>query len=81
MPSPTPIYAGDATLVALGKAIRTLRKSQGISQEGLAIDIGMERSYLSGIERGMQNPTVMALQRIASALKLSLADIMRAAEI
>lgn len=79
MPNPTPSFAGNAVLVALGGAIRSLRKEQGISQESLAHDSGVERAYMSGIERGVQNVTVMTLSKIAAALKVSLADVFHVA--
>lgn len=81
MPKPTPIHAGDATLVAIGEAVRALRTAQGISQENLATDVGIERSYLSGIKRGRKNLTIMALQRMASSLEVSLIDIMAHARV
>ncbi len=40
----------------------------GMSQERLALDAGMERSYVSDLERGMRNPSVRALGRLADAL-------------
>ena len=81
MPTPSPIHAGDPVLVALGKTIRTMRKERGISQEVLAADSEIERSYMSGIERGVQNVTVMALLRIARALDVSIAEMSTAAKI
>ena len=81
MPTPTPTLAGDPTLVAIGGAVRALRKDKGISQESLALTTGIERSYLSGIERGAQNVTVMKLALLASALDVSLGDLMRQAQV
>lgn len=81
MPTPSPIHAGDPVLVALGKTIRAMRKERGLSQEALAADSDIERSYMSGIERGVQNVTVMALLRIARALDVSIAEVSAMAEI
>ena len=81
MPTPTPTLAGDPTLVAIGGAVRALRKDKGISQESLALTTGIERSYLSGIERGAQNVTVMKLALLASALDVKLVDLMRKAHV
>ena len=81
MPTPTPTFAGDPTLVAIGGAVRALRKDKGISQESLALTTGIERSYLSGIERGAQNVTVMKLALLASALDVKLVDLMRKAHV
>ena len=58
-------------LVALlGRNVRTARLERGLSQEQLALDAGMKRSYVSELERGLRNPTVRALGRLAEALKL-----------
>lgn len=75
MPTPSPSYAGDPVLMALGGAIRHARKAQGMSQESLAAESGVERAYMSGIERGMQNLSLMTLARVAKALGLSVADL------
>ncbi|RSZ38215.1 XRE family transcriptional regulator [Variovorax sp. 553] len=75
MPTPSPSYAGDPVLVALGAAIRRARKARGLSQEGLAEDSSVERAYMSSIERGLQNPSVMKLVQVANALGLPLADL------
>ena len=52
----------------LGVNVRHHRKLKGMSQERLALDAGMERSYVSDLERGMRNPSVRALGRLAAAL-------------
>jgi len=49
----------------LGQNIRRERKARGLSQESLALEAGMKRSYISDLERGTRNPTVRALGRIA----------------
>ena len=57
-------------LVALGAEIRRVRASAGISQEALAVDAGLDRSYVGGIERGEHNLTIMSVTKIAEALKV-----------
>ena len=52
----------------LGANVRYHRKRLGLSQERLALDAGMERSYVSDLERGTRNPSVRALGRLADAL-------------
>lgn len=52
----------------LGLTVRRLRESKGWSQEELAFECGLHRTYISGIERGVRNPTVTVLARIAEAL-------------
>jgi transcriptional regulator with XRE-family HTH domain len=54
----------------VGANVRKLRKDRGISQEELAFDSGLHRTYISGVERGTRNPTVLVLQQIAQALKV-----------
>jgi transcriptional regulator with XRE-family HTH domain len=70
MAKPSPTFAGDPVLVALGAAIRRERASIGLSQEALAADAEMDRSYVGGIERGEHNPTAMNIAKIARALRL-----------
>jgi transcriptional regulator with XRE-family HTH domain len=70
MAKPSPQFAGDRVLVALGDAIRRARTGAGLSQEALSIDADLDRSYMGGIERGEHNLTVMNLMKIADALKL-----------
>lgn len=52
----------------LGKKVRHYRKLKGMTQEQLAHEAEMERSYVSDLERGTRNPSVRALGRIAEAL-------------
>jgi len=42
----------------------------GISQEELAFRSGLHRTYVSGVERGIRNPTVVIVERLAKALKV-----------
>lgn len=58
-------------VLVLGRNVRDLRKLRGMSQEDLAHEAGMKRSYLSDLERGTRNPSVRALGRLASALGVS----------
>lgn len=58
-------------LVALlGRNVRKHRQALGLSQEQLAFEAGMKRSYVSELERGLRNPTVRALGRLADALSV-----------
>ena len=54
----------------LGQNLKKLREEQGFSQESFADHCGLHRTYISGIERGVRNPTVLILDRIAKALKV-----------
>ncbi len=69
MAKPSNIYAGNDVLVALGAAIRRKRVEIGLSQEALAADAELDRSYVGGIERGEHNLTVMNLKKLADALQ------------
>jgi transcriptional regulator with XRE-family HTH domain len=55
-------------LVELGNQIREERKKKGLSQEQLAFDAGVDRSYIGGIERGERNVSILTLVKIASCL-------------
>jgi transcriptional regulator with XRE-family HTH domain len=68
MAKPSPSHAGDKVLVSLGDAIRQVRTRRGLSQEALAVDANLDRSYVGGIERGEHNLTVMNLRKISDAL-------------
>jgi transcriptional regulator with XRE-family HTH domain len=56
----------------LGRRIKTLRKELGLTQEDLAFEVGVNRSYMGFIERGERNPSLAMLKKIAKALKVSL---------
>lgn len=56
----------------VGAAVRSIRNEVGISQEELADLADLDRTYVSGIERGRRNPSVRSLQRVSDALGVSL---------
>jgi DNA-binding XRE family transcriptional regulator len=58
----------ETVIRALGRRIRRLRTERGWSQEYLADEAGMHRTYMWGIEQGVRNPSVRHLVRIADAL-------------
>lgn len=58
----------NAERAAIGRAVRDLRASRGMSQEDLAFVSGMHRTYVGSVERGERNPSLIALVRVASAL-------------
>ena len=58
----------EAYLRAIGDAIRAIREDQGYSQEGLGFEAGLDRTYVSGVERGVRNPSVLSLFKLAKAL-------------
>ncbi len=54
----------------VGVNVRKFRKERRLSQEALAFECGLHRTYISGVERGIRNPTVVALEKIATALQV-----------
>ena len=52
----------------VGKNLRAYRKAQGLSQEGLAEKLKIDRTYVGGIERGERNLTLKSLERIAESI-------------
>lgn len=81
MAKPSPTYAGSKELKAIGTAIREMRKNQGFSQERFADEVGIDRSYMGGIERGEHNLALMNLLRISKALKLPLSQLLEIAKL
>lgn len=71
----------DPALVALGKAIRRIRLIKNISQEKLALLAEVDRSYVGRVERGDNNVAVLTLARLANALDISIAQLMKDAEL
>ena len=59
----------------LGRRIRQLRQGRGWSQEYLADEARMHRTYLWGIEQGTRNPSIRHLTRIADALAVPIASL------
>jgi transcriptional regulator with XRE-family HTH domain len=63
------------TLTRFGLNIRRRREAAGLSQEALAERADLDRTYISGIERGTRNPTILSAARVAAALKTSLSEL------
>ena len=63
-------------LRASGARVAQFRKRLGLSQEGLGFEAGLDRTYISGIERGIRNPTLTSMYQIADALKVSLSVLL-----
>lgn len=81
MAKPSPTHAGAPALLAIGAVIRAMRAEKGISQEGLANAIGLDRSYMGGIERGEHNLTVMNLMRISAQLEVDASELFKRADL
>lgn len=69
MPRPT-ASPSDPVLLAFAQRLIELRRERGISQERLAMDAGMGRSYLSGVERAQRNISLLNICKLATALNV-----------
>lgn len=81
MAKPSPSHSGLPELMSLGRTIRELRLEAGLSQEAFADEVGIDRSYVGGIERGEHNVALINLVKIASALNITLAQLAQKAKI
>src|SRR5260370_26424328 len=62
----------------VARNIRRLRVARELSQEMLAVDAGIDRTYVSRLERGLENPSVAVLEKLARALSSNIEDLFRA---
>jgi len=62
--------------VPFGKYLAKVRRSKGWSQEKLALESGLARSYLGGVERGQRNIALVNICKLAHALGVSPATLM-----
>ena len=65
----------DAVLIAVGERISSLRKQKGLTQLRLALLCETTQSYISDLEVGRRNPSLVILKRIADALNCPLSDL------
>jgi transcriptional regulator with XRE-family HTH domain len=63
--------------VRFGKALRKRRHRLGVSQEEFADLCGLDRTYVGGIERGERNLSLVNIEKLATALKISLSELFR----
>lgn len=61
----------------LGMRIRYLRKERKMSQLDLSLESGINKNYLSDLEKGRRNPSLVILNKIAVALKIDLATLLK----
>lgn len=59
--------------------LKELREKRGFSQQSLALECEMDRTYYGGIERGKRNPSLKNIYKLCKALKISAADLFKAA--
>lgn len=67
-------------LISFGRVLRQLRKEAGLTQEQLALAAGIERNYVSLIERGINQPALRMIFKLADALGTTPSDILRLVE-
>lgn len=63
--------------VRVGLNVQRLRRDKGLSQEELAERADMHQTYLSGIERGVRNASILVLARIAKALSVDVEELLK----
>lgn len=63
-------------LKTIGRVIRSLRRRRGLSQDELAEAAKLSRNYISDIERGTRNPSLLAVVALSRALRVPLRDIL-----
>lgn len=70
------VKAAHPLLRKVGECIKRARTARGLSQEELADRAGLDRSYMSGIERGVRNTSVLKLAAVAKALDVSIRELL-----
>jgi transcriptional regulator with XRE-family HTH domain len=64
----------------VGRNVKRIRQEKGLTQEQLAELSGFSQQYISGLEQGRRNPTVVSLYELATALGVSHMELLRSAE-
>lgn len=67
----------DPVLAALGLNVRRRREARELTQEKLAEKAGLDPTYISGIERGLRNPGIKNVAKLAKALGFSTAEMVK----
>lgn len=70
-----PMAKRDETLAAFGRNVANFRNERGLSQDKLAEGADLDRTYVSGIERGFRNPGIKVVIKLARVLDVSLDDL------
>lgn len=71
---------GGEPITAFGLSIKQLRKARGISQEVLADEAKLDRTYISQLETGSKQPSLTTIFRLAAAMSLQPSDLLRHVE-
>jgi transcriptional regulator with XRE-family HTH domain len=64
----------------VGLNVKRIRKEHDWSQEEFAFETGLHRTYVSGIERGIRNPTITIIAKLATALGVQPSDLLKPVE-
>jgi transcriptional regulator with XRE-family HTH domain len=64
----------------VGRNVKRVRQEKGLTQEQLAELSGFSQQYISGLEQGRRNPTIVSLYELATALGVSHMELLRSAE-
>ncbi len=60
----------------VGRNVKQHREAKGLSQEQLAFEADLHRTYVSGVERGIRNPTVLIVAKLADALGVEPSELL-----
>ncbi len=63
-------------VLQFGKKLREVRLKKNLSQGDIARILGVHRSYISGLERGRRNPSLLTIQKVAKALGVSAKELL-----
>ncbi|MBI4213630.1 MAG: helix-turn-helix transcriptional regulator [Chloroflexi bacterium] len=69
-----------ARLRTFGEAVRAARLAKGVSQERLAFASGLDRTFVSAVERGVRNPSLLSAFALADALEIDVTKLVRPTE-
>ncbi len=64
-------------VIQFGKKLREARLKKNLSQGDVARILGVHRSYISGLERGRRNPSLLTVHKVAKALGVSTNDLLK----
>ena len=64
-------------VLQFGKKLREIRLKKKLSQGDIARILGVHRSYISGLERGRRNPSLLTVQKVAKALGVNVGDLIK----
>ena len=67
--------------MAFGRVLRKLRRERGVSQEALALEADLQRNYISLIERGINQPKITTIFKLAAALNLHPSEMIAKVEV